>query len=161
MAPTNKALQAHLDELRDQLKVPGAAMFFALYFLAVARAREGAGPARVTLVASLVTAAALLPVALILDAGRFWPTSLAGWTTLGLLAWVSHAGGQGLLSVALGRLPAVFSSLVIFLEAIVAAAAGWIVLGERLSPVQLGGGALILLGIWVSRPRRVPAPAIP
>jgi drug/metabolite transporter (DMT)-like permease len=50
-------------------------------------------------------------------------------------------------------LPATFSSLVIFLEAIAAATFGWIFLGEALSPVQAIGGALILLGIFMARPR--------
>ena len=69
------------------------------------------------------------------------------------MAWISHAGGQGLLSIALGRLPAVFSSLVIFLEAVAAAAFGWMILGERLTIIQVLGGALILAGIWLARPR--------
>ena len=130
------------------------AMFFALYFLSVSRARTGSGAGRVTFLSSLGTAAILLVVALAFDAARFWPQSPAVWAALGGLAVVSHAGGQGLLAVALGRLPAVFSSLVIFLEAVFAAAAGWVVLGEALSAVQYAGGALILAGIWLSRPRK-------
>jgi drug/metabolite transporter (DMT)-like permease len=90
----------------------------------------------------------------VLDRGRFWPQSGETWAALLALGLVSHAGGQGLLSIALGRLPAVFSSLVIFLEAIVAAIAGWMVLGEALGPAQYVGGALILIGIWIARPRR-------
>jgi drug/metabolite transporter (DMT)-like permease len=69
------------------------------------------------------------------------------------LAWISHAGGQGLLAVALGRLPAAFSSLVIFLEAIAAACFAWIALGEPVTLVQAGGGLMILIGIYVARPR--------
>ena len=69
------------------------------------------------------------------------------------MAWVSHAGGQGLLVFALGRLPAVFSSLVIFLEALAAALFGWVLLAERLSLPQALGGALILVGIWIARPK--------
>jgi drug/metabolite transporter (DMT)-like permease len=69
------------------------------------------------------------------------------------MSYVSHAGGQGLLAIALGRLPATFSSLVIFLEAIAAAVFGWAVLGEALTPIQALGGALILFGIWVARPK--------
>lgn len=130
----------------------GTAVFFGIYFLAVARARENAGAARVTFVSSLVTAAILLVVALLADGGRFWPVSAGAWAVLLALAWISHAGGQGLLAVALGRLPAVFSSLVIFLEAVFAAAAGWAVLGEALTWPQALGGALILSGLWVARP---------
>jgi drug/metabolite transporter (DMT)-like permease len=69
------------------------------------------------------------------------------------MAWISHAGGQGLLVFSLGRLPAVFSSLVIFLEALAAALFGWALLAEPLSLPQALGGALILLGIWIARPR--------
>jgi drug/metabolite transporter (DMT)-like permease len=134
------------------------AVFFALYFLAVARARRVGGAGRVTFALSIVTAAILLLVALVLDRGRFWPQSGQTWAALLALGLVSHAGGQGLLSVALGRLPAIFSSLVIFLEAIVAAIAGWIVLGEALGPAQYAGGALILIGIWIARPRRAAPP---
>jgi drug/metabolite transporter (DMT)-like permease len=81
------------------------------------------------------------------------PHTLQGVAALTAIALVSHAGGQGLLAVALGRLPPVFSSLVIFLEAVVAAICGWIALGEALTLVQALGGALILLGIWTARPR--------
>lgn len=131
------------------------AVFFAAYLLFVARARErGGGAARITLVSSLATGAILLVVALIYDDERFWATRPETWAALFGLAFVSQVGGQGLLAVALGRLPAVFSSLVIFLEAIFAAAAGWIVLGEKLSAVQYAGGALIFVGIMLARPRK-------
>ena len=73
------------------------------------------------------------------------------------MALICHVGGQGLLALSLGRLPPVFSSLVIFLEAIAAALFGWVFLDEALSALQLFGGALILLGIWVARPRKSPA----
>jgi drug/metabolite transporter (DMT)-like permease len=129
------------------------AFFFALYFLAVEGARGGGvGAARLTFELTLVTTAILFVVALALD-GRILPHTKEGIAALVAMAWISHAGGQGLLSIALGRLPAVFSSLVIFLEAIAAAAFGWMILGERLTIVQVTGGALILIGIWLARPR--------
>ena len=102
---------------------------------------------------SLVTAAILLGVALAAEPARFWPASAGGWASLAGMAWISHAGGQGLLSVALGRLPAAFSSLVIFLEAVAAAGIAWAVLGEAVTPVQAAGGVVILAGIWIARPR--------
>ena len=60
-----------------------------------------------------------------------WPPTLAGVAALLAMALVSHAGGQGLLAFALGHLPAAFSALVIFLEAVAAACFGWLILGER------------------------------
>lgn len=130
------------------------ATFFATYLLFMARARERGGAAHVTFVSTAVTAAILLVVALIFDRERFWATRAETWAALAGLAFVSQVAGQGLLAVALGRLPAVFSSLVIFLEAVFAAAAGWIVLGEALSAVQYAGGALIFLGIALARPKK-------
>lgn len=127
-------------------------VFFGLYFLAVQTARQSNSAARVTFQATLITAVLLLITALTLE-HRFLPQTLHGVAALVALAWVSHAGGQGLLTVALGRLPAAFSSLVIFLEAIAAACFAWIILNEPVSLVQAAGGMTILVGIYVARPR--------
>ncbi len=126
--------------------------FFGLYFLAVERARQGASAARVTFEASLITAAAILVFAVSVE-HVLLPRTLGGAAALLGMSWISHAGGQGLLSVALGRLPATFSSLVIFLEAIAAAGFAYMLLGEPVSAAQAAGGVLILAGIFVARPR--------
>jgi drug/metabolite transporter (DMT)-like permease len=134
------------------------AIFFGAYFLAVGKARERLRAARVTFAMSIVAAAVLAIVAvvatLLLD-HRLLPADMRGWMVLVALGWVSHVGGHGLLSVALGSLPAMFSSLVIFLEAVVAAGLGWLVLSEAVTPLQAGGGIIILMGIWIARPREV------
>ncbi len=127
-------------------------VFFGLYFLAVQAARKNTSAARVTFEATLITAALLLVVALALG-GHIWPHSLRGVAALLAMAWISHVGGQGLLAVALGRLPAAFSSLVIFLEAIAAACFAWAILGEPVTLVQAAGGLAILAGIYIARPR--------
>jgi len=127
-------------------------VFFGLYFLAVRAARVADTAARVIFESSVITASLLLGVALALE-GRVVPRSVGGVGALLALAWISHAGGQGLLAVALGRLPAPFSSLVIFLEAIAAACFAWLLLGEPVTVVQACGGLAILAGIYVARPR--------
>ena len=128
------------------------AVFFGMYFLCVENARKTGGGARITFEMSLIAAIILLLWALCAEQHLF-PHSFNGWLCLVGLAWLSHAGGQGLLSYALGRLPATFSSLVIFLEAVAAAIMAWAFLGERLSALQICGGVLILTGIYVARPR--------
>jgi drug/metabolite transporter (DMT)-like permease len=127
-------------------------VFFGLYFLAVQAAREHSSAARVTFEATLLTAALLFVAALAID-HSIVPRSLLGVADLLAMAWISHAGGQGLLTVALGRLPAAFSSLVIFLEAIAAALFAWALLGEPVSVIQGAGGLAILAGIYVARPK--------
>ena len=131
------------------------ACFFGAYVLAVRAARRGSGSGRISFLSAVVTTAALLAVALALE-DRIWPMSPAGFLPLLGLALVSQVGGQGLLAFALGYLPAAFSSLVIFLEAIAAAAFGWLVLGEALAALQALGGFFILAGIYAARPPAAP-----
>ncbi len=146
-----QSLNLHAGRVIGDLCGLTTGVFFGLYFLAVQAARRESSAARVTFEATLITAALLLIVALVLE-HRFWPHSVAGLAALLAMAWISHAGGQGLLAAALGRLPAAFSSLVIFLEAIAAACFAWAALNEPVSAVQAAGGLAILLGIYVARP---------
>jgi drug/metabolite transporter (DMT)-like permease len=127
-------------------------VFFGLYFLAVQAARKTTSAARLTFEATLITSAILFVVAIVAERSML-PHSARGLAALIAMAWISHTGGQGLLSIALGRLPAAFSSLVIFLEAIAAAGFGWLILEEPVSSIQALGGLAILAGIFVARPR--------
>jgi drug/metabolite transporter (DMT)-like permease len=137
------------------------AFFFGAYVVAVRNARALHGAGRLMFLSTVVTAAILLLAAILIDQ-PILPRSVASAAALLALALVSQAGGQGLLAFALGSLPATFSSLVIFLEAVAAAAFGWIVLGEQLTLIQALGGVLILAGIFIARPRAtVPAGAAP
>lgn len=147
-----QSLQVDPARIRGDVYGLITAFFFGLYFLAVGKARETAGAARVTFEAGSISAAALLAIALMFEP-RVVPQTWQGLAALTALGFISQAGGIGLLAVALGRLPPVFSSLVIFLEAVAAAAFGWLFLGEALTLPQTLGGALILFGIWTARPK--------
>src|SRR2546423_1565868 len=128
------------------------AFFFGAYVVAVRVARARHGAAEVMFVSTAITSVCLFVIAFALEP-RILPQSIPGGAALLALAVISQVGGQGLVAVALGTLPATFSSLVIFLEAIAAATFGWLLLGESLGAAQALGGVLILLGIWVARPR--------
>lgn len=128
------------------------AMFFGAYMLAVRAARGRHPPGRLALVCTAISAACLLPVAAMLEP-TLLPRSMTGVLALVALAAISHVGGQGLFTFAIGTLPATFSSLVIFIEAIAAAGLGWLLLGEPLGALQAAGGVLILAGIVLARPR--------
>ncbi len=124
-------------------------VFFGLYFLAIRVARRSHGPGALTFMSTLITAAVLLFIALV--AGEsLWPTTMTGIAALFALGIISHAGGQGLLTLALGSLTASFSSLVIFIEALAAAVFGWLIFNEQLRGPEILGGAFILAGIWVA-----------
>jgi drug/metabolite transporter (DMT)-like permease len=130
-------------------------LFFGAYFIAVRRARRAYSAGQTIFLSTLVTAFVLLIEALVIEQA-FWPATLFGVGALVMLALVSHAGGQGLLAYALGHLPAAFSALVIFLEAVAAAGFAWLLLGEAIGPLQLVGALAIFAGIAIARPRRSP-----
>lgn len=128
-------------------------LFFGAYFLPVRVARRRHSAAKITFLATLVTSVGLLAIAWVVEP-RILPSTVESAASLAGLAVVSHSGGQGLLAFALGHLPAAFSALVIFLEAVAAAVFGWMFLGEPVSWAQAVGGAMILGGLYVARPRK-------
>lgn len=140
-------------QLTGDLAGLATSVFFGAYFLPVRVARRRHSAARITFLSTAITSVVLLAVALAIEP-RILPETASGAAAIVGLAFVSHAGGQGLLAFALGHLPAAFSALVIFLEAIAAALFGWVFLGEPVSPAQAVGGVLILAGIYVASPRR-------
>lgn len=129
------------------------ACFFGSYFLTMAHARRRLTAAQLMFYPAVVTSGLLLATALILE-DQLFPQTLEGLAVLAALAFVSQLGGQGLLAYALGHLPAIFSSLVLFLEAVAAAGLAWILFSEQLSLWQVWGGLLILGGIYAARPVR-------
>jgi len=134
----------------DALGVVTAA-FYAWYLLAVKGLRDrGATTLRLMAVTSSVTALVLLPIALA-SGEPFLPHSGGGWLKLVGLALVSHAAGQGLIAYALASLPAAYSSVSLLLQPVMAAGFAWALLGERLAPLQIAGGAVVLAGIYLAR----------
>ncbi len=127
--------------LTGDLFAIATAFFFGIYFITVEKARLKQGPGRLIFESSIITAGLMLPVALIAG-DTLLPHTTIGWAALIGMGLISHFGGQGLLAVALGKLPALFSSLVIFMEGIAAAVFAWLILGEAVGPLQALAGWL-------------------
>jgi drug/metabolite transporter (DMT)-like permease len=126
------------------------AMFYASYQLAVTRLRSRAGTAAIMAWSGLVTAAALLPVALA-SGEQFLPVTGAGWLKLIGLALISQAAGQSLIAYAMAHLPATFSSVGLLLQPVMAALFAWVLLGEKLGALAIAGGIAVLVGIRVAQ----------
>lgn len=127
------------------------AMFYAWYLLTVKRLRDlGAATLRLMAVTTTLTAAILLPLALA-SGEPMLPAGARGWLVLLGLAWITHAGGQGLITFALAHLPAAFSSVGLLLQPVLAAAFAWVLLAEPLGALQIAGGAVVLAGIYLAR----------
>ncbi|MEA3191796.1 MAG: hypothetical protein QOD26_129 [Betaproteobacteria bacterium] len=127
------------------------AMFYAWYILAVKGLRDrGAATLQVMALTSTLTALLLLPVALA-SGEQMLPASAYGWWILIGLALISHAAGQGLIAYALAHLPAPFSSVGLLLQPVVAAFFAWMLLSEPLVALQIAGGLVVLVAIWLAR----------
>ncbi len=126
------------------------AMFYAGYILTVGRLRSEFSTATIMTWSGVVTALALLPLA-ILSGENLVAGTAFGWTMLLGLALFSHAGGQSLIAYALAHLPASFSSVSLLLQPAAAAVLAWALLGEPLGPWQAAGAAIVLFGILLAR----------
>lgn len=126
------------------------ALFYAGYQLAIKNARGQYSTARLMAWSTSVTALFLLPFALAIP-GAFWPAQTAGWMPLLGLALVAQIGGQTVISYAFAHLPVSLSSVSLLIQPLTAAIAAWILFQEVIGPVQMAGGLLLLLGIYLSR----------
>ena len=127
------------------------AMFYAGYLLAVKGLRDrGENTLHLMAVTTTITAILLLPAAL--GTGEpMIPRSAGGWWILIGLALISHAAGQGLIAYALAHLPAAFSSVSLLFQPGMAAIFAWILLAEPLVPLQIAGGVIVLVAIYLAR----------
>ena len=135
-------------ELRGDVYGLITAVFYAAYLFTVARIRARFRTSQVMFATTLVAALLLLPPSLF---GKFLPTSTQGWAAVVALALVAQCLGQGLIAYALAHLPTAFGSVGLYLQPVAAALYAWLLLGEKLSAVQLTGAALVLLGIALAR----------
>ncbi len=127
-------------------------VFLGLYFVAMRFGRRQLPSGQLFFSSTVITTAVLFVVA-VAAGGRMVPETTDGWLALASLGLLTHAGGQGLVTFAIGTLSAVFSSLVIFIEAIAAAFFGWLLFDEAMEPMQWAGSILILTGVWLAGQR--------
>lgn len=129
-----------------------AAVSYAGYLLVIKRVRAKLDGPTATLWSAAVSAIALA-IAATLRGEILLPHSARGWTIVVLLGVVSHAMGQGLTSVAIGRVAVGLVAVVILAQPPFSALIAWLVLGETMSSLQALGGALILGALLLARPK--------
>jgi len=122
------------------------AFFYGSYLLAVSRLRRRFDTA-VIMQWGAASAAIVLAAFTLIAGESLGGVGIASWIVVLALAWFSHAGGQGLITYALAHLPAAYSSLVLIVQPVAAAAIAWILFKESLDAVQIAGAAVILCGI--------------
>ena len=126
------------------------AMFYAAYILVVGKLRSEFSTATVMTWSGGISCLILIPVT-ILSGESFIATSLYGWLILLLLALLSQAGGQSLIAYSLAHVPVGLGSVGLLLQPVLAAMIAWFLFGEVLHNLQLIGGMIVLIGIYLAR----------
>jgi drug/metabolite transporter (DMT)-like permease len=133
----------------------GTAFFYAAYILAVARLRARHGTGTVMFASTLVFTVLLLPLALW---QKFLPVTANGWWILIGCALSAQVVGQSLIAYALAHLPATFGAIGLYVQVIAAGVYAWLLLGERLAPVQIAGAVVVMAAIGLARAARSAPP---
>ena len=137
-------------DIRGDLLALGAAFLVAGYMLCSKLARNRLGAMDVIFWLTVVEACVAFMLVLVARE-PFFPATLSGFAAPAFLALAAQIGGQGLIIAGLGRTPAAVAGIIVLIQPVVAAAISWRLFDEPLSPIQGGGAALILLGIWLSQ----------
>lgn len=129
------------------------AFWYASYLLSVRVARHGASTPRVMLISTAVATPIALIVALLFGEELF-PDTLMGWLPLIGLGVVVHTIGQGSIAFGLGRVATPIASLIILIQPVITALAGWVIFGEYLVASQFLGAGLVLVGVYLAQRSR-------
>ncbi len=124
-----------------------AGVFYTLFFVIIARARETLSALPLLALSTLAGAAPLLLLAIAMGE-RVMPVD---WTPLIGLALCSQVIGQGLMIYVLGRLSPLVIGLGLLTQPVVGAAIGWTVYGERLGTADIIGAVLVGLALVLVR----------
>ncbi len=140
-----------------------AGLAYAVYSLMGRTAANRGLNAWVTIMYTFAFAAGFMLVANLAEGGKlpgtaptpadmFWlGDRWAGWGVLFLLAAGPTVAGFGLYNMSLGDLPSSVANLIVSTEPVFTAVIAFLLLGERMTSVQLFGSLLILGGVGLMR----------
>ncbi|MBF6613238.1 MAG: DMT family transporter [Chloroflexi bacterium] len=137
--------------LGDLLAV-GSSLFYASYMLCTQRARRYVSTLPFMWVSSAVATLFLLAYLLVVGdpLSGFSAQTYLALLSLGL---VSHVLGWLSINYALGHLPASITAVTLLLQPVITALVAVPLLSENLSFYQIGGGVLVLLGVYIVNKR--------
>ena len=126
----------------------GAAVFYAGYILSIKDLTNALRPAKTLFLVTVVTTFCLLPIS-IMEAGHLG-ISIGELSILLVYAIFSQTIAQGMITSGISKVSAHLSSLVLLMQPVAAAFYGWLLLQEMLSPLQIFGGFIVLVAIYLA-----------
>jgi len=125
-----------------------AAIGYAGYLLVVRALGKDVGVGGVMFWATLTAAMVSFAASASLHE-QMLPHSMNGWLLLAALGLIVQVAGQGLIAYGVARLPIAMSTVLLWMQPLVAAVLSWIMFGEALTALALVGAVLILAGVYV------------
>ena len=125
-----------------------AAIFYAGYILSIKDLTNALRPAKTLFLVTLVTTLCLLPISII-EAGHLG-INMGELSVLLIYAIFSQTIAQGMITSGISKVSAHLSSLVLLMQPVAAAFYGWFLLEELLNPLQLFGGFIVLIAIYLA-----------
>jgi drug/metabolite transporter (DMT)-like permease len=125
-----------------------AAVCFALYLVITGRLRERVDAGTLLALSTTASAVTLLLWAVSGHISLAVP-GVGSWWALLALGLVCQVGGYFGLTYALGHLPTPVTSVLFLSVAPGTALFAWMIFGERMSPMEIAGGALVVAGVWI------------
>lgn len=126
----------------------GSSLFYAAYLLNTQRVRQRTGTLSFMWLSS-VSATVLLLLYVLVMGQPLSGFSEQTWLALAALGLISHVLGWLAINYALGHLPAPLAAVSLLSQPVITAIVAVPLLGEQLSLYQIGGGLLVLFGIYI------------
>ena len=130
----------------------GSGIMVALYLIAIHRIRENVSTGFLMFWTGAFALIFLFFLSYIFRES-FWPFTMKDTVSIFGQAILVHVAGQGLLTYSLGKLPATYTALILFLAPVTGAVLGWIIYAEALSFIKILGMVLIMASIIAVRKR--------
>jgi drug/metabolite transporter (DMT)-like permease len=146
----------------------GAAAGNAAYFLIIDRLTGSADPLAITTVGMLVACVVLVPLALpwnapwhvLADSVALASHAIPGWLVALALVLLSTVISYVFGGMAVQRLSATVAAGLAYVEPVSACVVAWVLLGQKLSAIQITGGVVVLLGAYIAQSSAAPAPEV-
>lgn len=125
-----------------------AAICFALFLVITGRLRDRCDTAMLVTLSTTASAVTLLVAAKSAHFSLAVPDAQSWWALVGL-GIICQVGGYFGLTYALGHLPTTVTSILFLTVAPLTAIFAWMIFGERMGPLEIAGGLLLLLAAWI------------
>jgi len=125
-----------------------AAICFAAFLVITGLLRDRCDTAVLVALSTTASAVTLLVAAKSAHFSLAVPDAQSWWALVGL-GLVCQVGGYFGLTYALGHLPTTVTSILFLTVAPLTAVFAWLIFGERMGPLEIAGGLMLLLAAWI------------